>query len=195
MKITSRHPLVTAEDARAALAGLPEMTYDIIVKPLRYQRAPHLAALTEFEDRRTTLQIPEPFLPFGEIIEHAARRLPGERIRFVPISAGVTFRTREEVLRFLYLHEWMHWYHWEVRDAGAGGETTCDRFALAGFRRRTVTEEDARAALRRRSRASNGEGRPAAAKGSADVEPPIPPATGLTQMRLDLPSPGPHPRG
>lgn len=160
------------------------MTYEIIVKPLRYQRRPHLAALTEFEDRRTTLQVPEPFLPFGEIIEHAARRLPGDRMRFVPISAGLTFRTCEEVLRFLYLHEWLHWYSWEVRGAGAGGETACDRFALAGFRRRTVTEADALAALRR---PSAGRRRAAAAKGSEDAEVPDP-LPALIQMRLDLPS-------
>lgn len=152
MNIVSRHPGVSVDDARDALAGLPAMSYEIVVKPLRYRRAPHLAALTEFEERRTTLQVPEPFLPFGEIVEHAARRLPGDRLRFVPISAGITFRTRAEVLRFLYLHEWMHWYCWEVRGAGAGSETACDRFALSGFRRRSVSVADADRALRRRAR-------------------------------------------
>lgn len=152
MNIVSRHKDVTVEDAREALAGLPPMTYEIVVKPLRYRQAPHLAALTEFEERRTTLQVPEPFLPFGEIIEHAARRIPGDRLRFVPVSAGITFRTRAEVLRFLYLHEWLHWYCWEVRNVGAGSETACDRFALAGFRRRSVSIADADQALRRRSR-------------------------------------------
>jgi hypothetical protein len=150
VNITSKHKHISVEEAREALLGLPPMTYDIVIKPLRYRSAPHLAGLTEFEERRTTLQVPEPFLPFGEIVEYAARRIPGDRLRFVPVSAGVTFNTRAEVLRFLYLHEWMHWYCWEVRKAGAGSETICDRFALNGFRRRSVSLADAEQALRRR---------------------------------------------
>ncbi len=29
---------------------------------------------------------------------------------FIWLTEGVTFRTPREVLRFLYCHEWMHWY-------------------------------------------------------------------------------------
>jgi hypothetical protein len=61
----------------------------------------------------------------------------------------VTFRTQRQVLRFLYLHEWMHWYLRERLGRRSAAETTCDRFALQNYRRRTVTEEDAVAALRR----------------------------------------------
>ena len=59
------------------------------------------------------------------------------------------FRTPREVLRFLYLHEWMHWYLKEELGKKSAAETTCDRFALRNYRRRVVTLEDARAALRR----------------------------------------------
>jgi len=132
------------------LAGLPNATgYDIVVKPLRYRKTPHLAAWTEFEIHRITLQLPEPFLPFGEIIPYGAKRLPGKGIRFVWLSDGVTFRRPREVLRFLYLHEYMHWYLRERRGERSAAETACDRFALRNYRRPLVTEADARAALRR----------------------------------------------
>jgi hypothetical protein len=132
------------------LAGLPDAPgYQVVVKPLRYRTRPHLAAWTEFDDRRITLQLPQPFLPFGEIVPYAARRLPGKGLRFVWITEGVTFRQPREVLRFLYLHEWMHWYLRERLGKRSAAETACDRFALRNYRRRAVTEADAQAALRR----------------------------------------------
>jgi hypothetical protein len=54
------------------------------------------------------------------------------------------------VLRFLYLHEWMHWYLRERLGKKSAAETACDRFALRNYRRRVVTEDDAQAALIRR---------------------------------------------
>jgi ferritin len=54
------------------------------------------------------------------------------------------------VLRFLYLHEWMHWYLKERRNRKSQAETACDRFALYNYRKRTVTLADADEALRRR---------------------------------------------
>jgi hypothetical protein len=129
---------------------LPEAVgYHVIVKPLRYRTEPRLSALTEFDDRTITLQVPQPFLPFGEIVPYGAKRMPGEGMRFVPISAGVSFRTPAEVLRFLYCHEWYHWFLYEIRKKGWRSETACDRFALRNYRRRRVTMADARAALRR----------------------------------------------
>jgi len=152
MRLTSALPDLAAERAREMLAGLPDAPgYQIVVKPLRYRSRPHLAAWTEFDERRITLQIPQPFLPFGEIVPHAARRLPGKGLRFVWITEGVTFRHPREVLRFLYLHEWMHWYLRERLGKRSAAETACDRFALWNYRRRTVTEADAQAALRRRA--------------------------------------------
>ena len=71
-------------------------------------------------------------------------------MRFTWLTEGVTFRTPREVLRFVYLHEWMHWYLAERLGKKSRAETTCDRFALWNYRRKLVTEADARAALSRR---------------------------------------------
>ena len=132
------------------LAGLPRAPgYRVIVKPLRYRSRAHLSAWTDFAGREIVLQLPEPFLPFGEIVPYAARRRPGKGLRFVWLSEGVTFRTPREVLRFLYLHEWMHWYLREVLGKPSAAETACDRFALRNYRRRTVRTQDADSALRR----------------------------------------------
>lgn len=152
MRVTSKHQQMSVSQARSALAGLPEASgYEVIVKPLRYRSAPHLAAFTVFEDKTITLQIPEPFMPFGEVVHFGAKRIAAKGMKFVPLSEGVTFRTRAEVARFLYCHEWYHWYLYEVLHKPSAAETACDRFALRNFRRRRVTIHDARAALRRRS--------------------------------------------
>lgn len=136
--------------ARRALEGLPRCDYDVVIKPLRYRWAPHLAALCEFEERRIVLQVPIPFKPFREPVIYAARRKRGAGMRFAWASETVSFSSRRDVLRFLYCHEWMHWYLHEVLGKGSSAETACDRFALRNFRRRYVTTEDAYAALRRR---------------------------------------------
>jgi hypothetical protein len=135
---------------KRALSGLPEaIGYHLQVKSLRYREKPHLAAVTEFEERLITIQIPEPFLPFGEVIPYGARRRPGGgKMRFIWLTEGCTFRTRREVLRFLYCHEWMHWYLKEELGRKSQAETTCDRFALRNYRRRTVTRAEAQAALK-----------------------------------------------
>ncbi len=86
----------------------------------------------------------------SEIVPYAAKRRPGKGMRFIWLTEGVTFRTPREVLRFLYLHEWMHWYLKERLGKKSSAETACDRFALRNYRRRTVTEADADAALRNR---------------------------------------------
>ena len=139
-------------DGRAGrmLAGLPETDgFEIHVKALRYREKPHLAAQTDFDTRTITLQVPEPFLPFGEVVAFGAKRRPGRSIRFIWLTEGVTFRTPREVLRFLYLHEWMHWYLKERLGKKSRAETACDRFALWNYRRRSVSEDDALAALAR----------------------------------------------
>jgi hypothetical protein len=151
MRIRSRCPGLSVERIRRVLAGLPEADrYAIEVKPLRYRQRPHLSAWTDFGERKITLQVPEPFLPFGEVVPFGAQRRPGKGLKFIWLTEGVTFRTEREVLRFLYLHEWMHWYLRERLGKKSAAETTCDRFALQNYRRRTVTEEDAVAALTRR---------------------------------------------
>jgi hypothetical protein len=150
VQIRSTSNEVAATAVHRALAGLPEAEgYTVLVKPLRYREKPHLAAQTDFAERTITLQVPEPFLPFGEVVAFGARRRPGRSMRFIWLTEGVTFRRPREVLRFLYLHEWMHWYLHHHHGRGNSAETTCDRFALANYRRREVTLIDARAAMRR----------------------------------------------
>ncbi|MGH2636323.1 MAG: hypothetical protein ACRDHU_09315, partial [Actinomycetota bacterium] len=150
MRLRSRCEALPATAVRRMLAGLPEAPgFELVVKPLRYREKPHLAALTDFEERTITLQVPEPFYPFGEVVAFGAKRRPGRALRFIWLTEGITFRTPREVLRFLYLHEWMHWYLQLHHGRGTSAETTCDRFALANYRRRTVTAADAFAALRR----------------------------------------------
>ena len=143
-------PDLPVEQAKHMLEGLPNASgYEVVVKPLRYRTRPHLSAWTEFDHHRITLQVPQPFLPFGEIVPYGARRLRGKGMRFVWLSDGVTFRRPREVLRFLYLHEWMHWYLKERLGKKSAAETACDRFALRNYRKDVVTVEDAEAALRR----------------------------------------------
>jgi hypothetical protein len=134
------------------LAGLPRSDgYRVVVKPLRWRTRPHLAALTNFDDKLIQLQVPVPFYPFGEIVPYAAKRLPGERMRFVWLTEGITFTQPREVLRYLYLHEWMHWYLRERLGRKGAAETACERFALRNYLRDEVTEADARQALRRKA--------------------------------------------
>ncbi len=150
MRITSSIPDLPPDRVRRALNGLPTASaYRVHVKPLRYRERPHLSAWTDFAERTITLQVPEPFFPFGEVVPFGAKRRPGRTIRFIWLTEGVTFRTPREVLRFLYCHEWMHWYLREELGKRSAAETTCDRFALRNYRRRVVIEADAEAALRR----------------------------------------------
>lgn len=151
MRIASELPELPAARLKQMLAGLPPANgYRVVVKPLRYREKPHLSAWTDFEERLIVLQVPEPFYAFGEIIPYAAKRRPGKGMRFIWLTEGVTFRTPRQVLRFLYCHEFMHWYLKERRGKKSAAETACDRFALANYRRRAVTEDDAEVAISRR---------------------------------------------
>lgn len=150
MRVRSEWEGVPAERIKRMLTGLPVARgYRIIVKPLRYREKPHLSAYTDFEAKEIILQVPEPFFAFGEIVPFGAKRRPGKGMRFIWLTEGVTFKTPREVLRFLYLHEWMHWHLKEEMGRKSAAETTCDRFALHNYRRRNVTPADAEAALRR----------------------------------------------
>jgi hypothetical protein len=136
-------------EARRALAGLPSPgDYRVVIKPLRYRTRPHLAGLCEFDVHRIVLNVPVPFRPFDELVYYRAKRRPGPGMRFTWFAERVRFRTRRDVLRFVYLHEWLHWYLREEMGRRSGAETACDRFALRNFRRRAVTVEDAFEALR-----------------------------------------------
>lgn len=137
-----------AAGVRRALSGLPAPgDYRVVVKPLRYRTRPHLAGLCEFDVGRIILRVPEPFRPFDELVYYSARRKPGAGMRFAWVAEKVRFRTVRDVLRFVYLHEWLHWYMREMLGMRAGAETACDRFALRNFRRRRVTVGDALDAL------------------------------------------------
>jgi hypothetical protein len=134
---------------RRALSGLPSPgDYRLVIKPLRYRTRPHLSGLCEFDVGRIIVRVPEPFRPFDELVYVSARRKPGAGMRFAWLSENVRFRTRRDVLRFVYLHEWLHWYLREVCGKRSGAETACDRFALRNFRRRQVGLDDAREAIR-----------------------------------------------
>ena len=135
-------------DVRRALSGLPSPgDYRLVVKPLLYRTRPHLSGLCEFDVGRIIVRVPEPFRPFSELVYVNARRKPGAGMRFAWLSEKVRFRTRRDVLRFVYLHEWLHWYLREMQGLRAGAETACDRFALRNFRRRQVSVDDALEAL------------------------------------------------
>jgi hypothetical protein len=114
-------------DVRWALSGLPSPgDYLVVVKPLRYRTRPSLSGLCEFDVGRIFLRVPEPFRPFDEHVYVRARRKPGAGMRFAWLSQKVRFRTRRDVLRFVYLHEWLHWYLREMQGRRSGAETACD---------------------------------------------------------------------
>src|SRR6184192_2301697 len=139
---------INAADVRRALTGLPSPgDYRVVIKPLRFRTRPHLSGLCEFDLGRIIVRVPEPFRPFDELVYVSARRKPGGGMRFAWVSEKVRFRTRRDVLRFVYLHEWLHWYLREMQGKRSGAETACDRFALRNFRRRQVTVDDALEAL------------------------------------------------
>lgn len=136
-------------EARRMLAGLPAPgDYRVVIRPLRYRTRPSLSGLCEFDLGRIILRVPEPFRPFDELVYYGARRKRGAGMRFAWVAEKVRFRTRRDVLRFLYCHEWLHWYLREMQGRRSGAETACDRFALRNFRRRQVTVADAQEALR-----------------------------------------------
>jgi hypothetical protein len=155
MVIRSELPGLTNAEAQRILNGLPPTgDYEVVVKPLRYRTRPHLAARCEFEEQRIVLQVPVPFRAFREPVVFAARRKRGHEIRFAWAAETVLFRRRREVLRFLYCHEWMHWYLYEALGKRSSAETACDRFTLRNFRRLRVSTADADLALRRRKAAA-----------------------------------------
>jgi hypothetical protein len=151
MIVTSAIPDLPPEEVRRMLEGLPPADgYDLHVKYLRYRDRPHLSAWTDFTDRSITLQVPEPFLPFGEVVPYGAVRRPGAgkgKLRFVWLTEGLTFREPREVLRFLYCHEWMHVFGAARAGGPRVGEIRCDRFALFNYLKDDVTLEDAEASL------------------------------------------------
>lgn len=124
------------------LAGLPRASgYLLEVKPLRYRATPHLQGFCDYETKTITVQVPEPFRPFRQRIDYRAQRLRagaarGTPFRFRWFYRNVLFPTKTDVIRFLYCHEYYHYYLHDVLGKKGAAETACDRFALARFRRR-----------------------------------------------------------
>jgi hypothetical protein len=116
----------TPTEIRAVLRGLPTATgYTVTVKPLRYRSRPHLVAFTFWDAREMLIQVPEPFRPFRELVDLGARGFP-----LAP------FRTRRDVIRFLYLHEFCHWWLYLTHGWGTSAEVLCDTYAFDNFRKR-----------------------------------------------------------
>jgi hypothetical protein len=114
------------------LHGLPKASgYEVIVKPLRWRTRPHVQAFCDFMEKRITIQVPQPFYPFREPVPYRAKRLRRKRrLHFRWYSRQLYFERPDELIRYLYLHEYYHWYLREVRGKRSAAETACDRFAL-----------------------------------------------------------------
>jgi hypothetical protein len=126
MAVRSTLPSHTPAEIRAVLRGLPTATgYTVTVKPLRYRSRPHLAAFTFWDSAEMLIQVPEPFRPFRELVDLGSRSYP-----LVP------FRTRRDVIRFLYLHEFCHWWLYLTHGWGTSAEVLCDTYAFENFRKR-----------------------------------------------------------
>ena len=126
MAVRSALPSHTPAEIRAVLRGLPTATgYTVTVKALRYRSRPHLVAFTFWDSREMLIQVPEPFRPFREMVDLGSRGYP-----LVP------FRTRRDVIRFLYLHEFCHWWLYLTHGWGTSAEVLCDTYAYDNFRKR-----------------------------------------------------------
>ena len=137
MSVRSTVDGLEAATARRWLQDLPPASgYAVSARPLRYRTAPHLGAFCWYDDGLIELQVPVPFKAWNETVYHRAHRKPGRRLAFRWEGRRIHFRTRREVLRFLYCHEFYHWYLREVLGRKSAAETACDRFALAHFHRR-----------------------------------------------------------
>lgn len=144
MTFRSALPGIPAARLRAILGDLPRARgYRVELKPLKWRTRPHLQALCDWGAREITVQVPEPFHPFREPVAYRAKRLRTrasrgkEKLEFRWFYRDVFFRTRSDVIRFLYCHEWYHYYLHDVLGRAGAAETACDRFALENFRRRT----------------------------------------------------------
>jgi hypothetical protein len=121
----------TPERVQRLLRDLPVARgYEVVVKPLRWRKRPHVQAFCEFDERRITIQVPTPFLPFWEDVPYRAKRLHAKGLKFKWYMRRLRFTRPHELIRYLYLHEYYHWYLRETLGRKSGAETACDRFAL-----------------------------------------------------------------
>ena len=128
MAVRSLLPTHPPAKVRETLRGLPTATgYVVSVKPLRYRTAPHLQAFTFWDHPEIIIQVPEPFRPFRELVDLGGGNTP-----------IVYFPTRRDVIRFLYLHEFCHWWLYLTHGWGAAAEIACDRYAYTNYRKRAI---------------------------------------------------------
>jgi hypothetical protein len=133
MAVRSRLPTHSPAKIREILRGLPSATgYTTTVKPLRYRTRPHLQAFTYWDHPEIVIQVPEPFYSFKELVDLGSLGMP-----------NVPFRTRRDVIRFLYLHEICHWWLYLTHGWGSSAEIQCDRYAYANFRKRSAVRPPA----------------------------------------------------
>lgn len=140
MKVQSSLEEFPAACLRRILRDLPRAKgYRLTVKPLHYRTSPHLQAECDYETKIITVQLPEPFRPFRQRIPYRAKRIKSRRHRgnafaFRWFYRNILFRTKADVIRFLYCHEYYHYYLYEILHKRGSAETACDRFALERFR-------------------------------------------------------------
>lgn len=121
----------TPERVERVLKGLPVARgYKVVVKPLYYRKRPHVQAFCEFDEHQITIQVPIPFEPFYEDVPYRAKRLRAKGLKFKWYVHRVWFERPQELVRYLYLHEYYHWYLRECLGRKSAAETACDRFAL-----------------------------------------------------------------
>jgi hypothetical protein len=119
------------ERVRRLLRDLPVARgYTVVVKPQVWRKRPHVQAYCEFEKRLITIQVPVPFEPFWEDVPYRAKRVHAKGLKFRWYVHRLRFTRANELIRYLYLHEYYHWYLREARGRKSAAETACDRFAL-----------------------------------------------------------------
>ncbi len=156
MAVRSTLPSHSAERVRDVLRGLPMATgYRLTVKPLRYRTRPHLQAFTFWDRPEMAVQVPEPFVPFAEVVDLGSWGRP-----------LVQLRTRRDVIRFLYLHEYCHYWLYLVHGWGTAAEVQCDRYAFANYRRRGLVLSPR---IRRRGQRPEAATRALSARGGASA--------------------------
>jgi hypothetical protein len=104
--------------------------YTVVVKPLRWRKRPHVQAYCEFDRKLITIQVPVPFEEFWEDVPYRAKRLHAKGLKFRWYVHRLRFHRAHELIRYLYLHEYYHWYLREALGQKSSAETACDRFAL-----------------------------------------------------------------
>ena len=153
MDVSSAVPDLPVEGVVTMLAGLPEPgDYSVHVRPLRYRDRPPPRGLDGLRGSLHHVAAAGAVLPVRRdraLRRQAEEQQEGTRPRFIWLTEGITFRTPEEVLRFSYCHEWMHWWLKEVQGPPPRPRPRATT-SLHNFRRRAVTEDDALRSLKRR---------------------------------------------